>query len=308
MSKTAVITKQQLEHLALQGMSFADDHVGDTFSIKDVSDRLGISYSYFYHNFADYMGEPFWHYVKRHRLELSAGLLRHSGHSIGIISDLCGYATTAAFSKAFKQHFKESPKEFRRIAELPNEKRTIQIIETITTTAGTDIFGNFFRYDRGERVQLPDSVLYYSLLSRGQNPIGEMIAKMNQYYNAFNKILGQIEIATAKIITGTLDSVPVTDYEKISIYAGLSIPLHAAVAHQYMDDNYGYLMRKRIPGGTYLRLPVPMDFATAGIPMYNFINQNCKEGNFKMSGNHFFMVLNGTSACEIYIPLLRKHY
>ncbi|WP_212003742.1 helix-turn-helix transcriptional regulator [Chitinophaga sp. HK235] len=308
MSKSANPTKQQLEQLALQGLSFADDHVSDVFSIKDVSDRLGISYSYFYHSFADYMGEPFWHYVKRHRLELSAGLLRHSGHSIGVIADLCGYATTAAFSKAFKQHFKESPKEFRRISELPNEKRTIQIIQAITTVAGTDIFGNFFQYDRGDKVHLPDSMLYYSLLSRGQNPIGEMIAKMNQYYSIFSKILGQVEVPQAKVITGTLDSVPVTDYEKISIYAGVSIPLTAVAAHHHMDYNFPYLMKKRIPGGHFLRLPVPMDFATAGIPMYNFINQNCKEGNFKMSGNHFFMSLNGTQSCEIYIPLLRKHY
>lgn len=308
MLKSSIITKQQLENFALQGLSYADDHLGDTFSIKDVSERLGISYSYFYHNFVDYMGEPFWHYVKRHRLELSAALLRHSGYSIGVVGDLCGYATTAAFSKAFKQHFKESPKEFRRIIELPNEKRTIQIIETITTAAGTDIFGNFFQYDRGEKVHLPDSILYYSLLSRGQNPIGEMIAKMTQYYGTFSKILGQFELPQAKIITSTLDSVPVTDYEKISIYAGISVPATATTVHEQLAASYSFLMKKRIPGGPYLKLPVPMDFATAGIPMYNFINQHCKEGTFKMSGTHFFMALNGTNSCEIYIPLLRKHY
>ncbi|NSL87045.1 helix-turn-helix transcriptional regulator [Chitinophaga solisilvae] len=308
MSKSAILTKQQLENFALQGLCYADDHIGDTFHIKDVSDRLGISYSYFYHNFAMYMGEPFWHYVKRHRLETAAGLLRHSGHSIGDVGDLCGYATTAAFSKAFKQHFKESPKDFRRILELPNEKRTIQIIETITTAAGTDIFGNFFQYERGEKVHLPDTILYYSFLSRGQNPIGEMIAKMNQYYNTFSKILQHFELPQGKIITGTLDAVPVTDYERISIYAGISIPATAEHVHQQMENNYFYLMKKRIPGGVYLKLPVPMDFATAGIPMYNFINHSCKEGIFKMSGNHFFMSLNGSNSCEIYIPLLKKQY
>ncbi|HVI49437.1 MAG TPA: AraC family transcriptional regulator [Chitinophaga sp.] len=307
MSKSTISTRQQLEQVALRGLSFADDHISDHFSIKDVSERLGISYSYFYHNFTAYMGEPFWHYVKRHRLETAAGLLRHSGYNIHEIGELCGYATTAAFSKAFKQQFKENPKNFRRISELPNEKRTINIIETITTTMGQDLFSAYFQYDRGERVTLPDSILYYSFLSRGQNPIGEMIAKMNQYYTAFSRILSMYNMSQAKIITGTLDSVPVTDYEKISIFAGISIPQVLTRAHQLMDINYKHLLRKRIPGGSYLRLPVPIDFATAGIPMYNFINRNCKEGIFKMSGNHFFISLHNTNNCEIYIPLLRRH-
>ncbi|CAL1517892.1 AraC family transcriptional regulator [Chitinophaga sp. MM2321] len=304
----ATTTRQQLEQLALQGLSYADDHVGDPFSIKDVAERLGISYSYFYHNFADCMGEPFWHYVKRHRLELAAGLLRHSGHNIGEVGDLCGYSTTAAFSKAFKQHFKESPKEFRRISELPNEKRTIQIVETITIAAGGDIFSNIFNYDRGEKVHLPDCILYYSLLSDGRDPIGEMIARMNRYQHAFTKILQQLNLPQLNVITGTLDAVPVTDYEKLSIFAGISIPITSTTVHQLMAERYSYLMKKRIPGGSYLKLPVPMDFATAGIPMYNFINRNCKEGIFKMSGNHFFISLHGTTRCEIFIPLLRKHY
>ncbi|PSL45536.1 AraC-like DNA-binding protein [Chitinophaga niastensis] len=308
MFKSSILTKEQLENFALQGLCFADDHVSDPFHIKDVAERLGISYSYFYHNFNDYMGEPFWHYVKRHRLELAAGLLRHSGYNISEISELCGYATTAAFSKAFKQHFKESPKDFRRILVLPNEKRTLQITESITVAAGSDIFGNFFNYERCEKITLPDSILYYSFISRGQNPIGEMIAKMNHYYTMFRKMLTLFDLPQSRIITGTLDSVPVTDYEKLSMFAGISIPVTATAAHQQLRDNFSYLMKKRVPGGSYLKLPVPMDFATAGIPMYNFISRNCKEGIFKMSGNHFFISLAGPNYCEIFIPLLKKHY
>lgn len=305
---SALLTKEQLENFALQGISYADDHVSDPFNIKDVSERLGISYSYFYHNFSNYMGEPFWHYVKRHRLELAAGLLRHSGYNIGEISEYCGYATTAAFSKAFKLHFKESPKDFRRILILPNEKRTLQITETITAAIGTEAFQGLFNYERCEKMKLPDSILYYSFISRGQNPIAEMMAKMNTYQSLFKKMQTLYELPESRIITGTLDAVPVTNYEKLSMFAGLLIPCSAIGAHIQLQKNHNYLATKRISGGHYLKLPVPMDFATAGMPMYNFISMNCKEGIFKMSGNHFFISLDTAKYSEIYIPLLKKHY
>lgn len=305
---SALLTKEQLENFALQGKAYADDHVGDPFNIKDVSERLGISYSYFYHNFADQMNEPFWHYVKRHRLELAAGLLRHSGYNISEISDYCGYSTTAAFSKAFKLHFKESPKDFRRIIILPNEKRTLQITEGITTAFGSEVFGGLFSYDRCEKVKLPDNILYYSLISRGKDPVTEMISRMNQHYTLFKKMLTLYDQPQSRIITGTLDAVPVTDYEKLSMFAGILIPISATNVHQQLQQNFPYLMTKRVAGGNYLKLPVPMDFATAGVPMYNFISMNCKEGIFKMSGNHFFISLNGPSYSEIFIPLLKKHY
>lgn len=305
---SALLTKEQLENFALQGKAYADDHVGDPFNIKDVSERLGISYSYFYHNFADQMGEPFWHYVKRHRLELAAGLLRHSGYNISEISDYCGYSTTAAFSKAFKLHFKESPKDFRRIIILPNEKRTLQITEGITTALGSEVFRGLFNYDRCEKVKLPDHVLYYSLISRGKDPVTEMIARMTQHYNLFKKMQTLYDLPQSRIITGTLDAVPVTDYENLSMFAGILIPVTATSAHQQLQYTVPSLMTKRVTGGNYLKLPVPMDFATAGVPMYNFISMNCKEGIFKMSGNHFFISLNGPSYSEIFIPLLKKHY
>ncbi|MBO9729883.1 MAG: helix-turn-helix transcriptional regulator [Chitinophaga sp.] len=303
-----LLTKEQLKNFALQGLSFADDHVSDPFNIKDVADRLGISYSYFYHNFSMYMGEPFWQYVKRHRLELAAGLLRHSGYNISEIGDMCGYATTAAFSKAFKQHFLESPKEFRRIITLPNEKRTLQITEGITAAFGSEAFGGLFNYDRCEKVKLPDSILYYSLISQGQDPVVEMIARMTQHYTLFKKMQTLYDVPQSKIITGTLDAVPVTNYERLSMFAGILVPVTAAAVHFQLQQNFPDLMIKRIPGGSYLRLPVPMDFATAGVPMYNFINMNCKEGVFKMSGNHFFLSLNGPNYTEIFIPVLKKHY
>ncbi|SEM56694.1 AraC-type DNA-binding protein [Chitinophaga rupis] len=301
-------TKDQLEQYALRGLGYADDHVMESFNMKEVSDWLGISYSYFYHIFAEIMGEPYWQYVKRHRLELAAGLLRHSGYNIGEISDLSGYATMAAFTKAFTNHFGGSPRYFRRIEELPNEKRTLEMTAMITAVhaqQGSTI-GNFFSFERAEHVILPDSIMYYTLISYGQDPIAQLVMRMSRYEQRFRKMLDLLDLPQGKIVTGTLDAVPVTDYERLSMYAGVCIPVKDTQANIQLSEQVKNLIRKRISGGHYLRLQVPLDFVSAGVPMYDFINRCCREGIYKMSGNHFFMSLTGPNLCEIYIPYMKN--
>jgi AraC-like DNA-binding protein len=298
----------EMELMALKALCFADDHISESFEMKDVSEWLGISYSYFYHSFTTVTGEPYWQYVKRHRLELSAGLLRHSGYNISEIGDRTGYATVAAYTKAFTQYFNRSPRSFRRIDILPNEKRTLEMVDIIVQAF--DKKGHaitpLFSYEMTETDQLPDSTLFYTLLSRGQDPIAQMIMKMTREEMRMRNIISTLNLPNAKVITSTLDSVPVTDYERMSMYAGILIPnkdintlfLQTAVAER--------LMPKRIPGGHYITLPVPTDFATAGIPMYEFIDRYVKEGVFKMSGTHFFISLVAPNSCVIYIPHLKQ--
>lgn len=298
----------EMELMALKALCFADDHISESFEMKDVSEWLGISYSYFYHSFTTVTGEPYWQYVKRHRLELSAGLLRHSGYNISEIGDRSGYATVAAYTKAFTQYFNKSPRSFRKIDILPNEKRTLELVDLIVQAF--DKKGHaltpLFSYDMTETDQLPDSTLFYTLLSRGQDPIAQMIMKMTREELRMRTIISTLNLPNAKVITSTLDSVPVTDYEKMSMYAGILIPnkditplfLQRAVSEK--------LMAKRIPGGHYITLPVPTDFATAGIPMYEFIDRYVKEGVFKMSGTHFFISLVAPNSCVIYIPHLKQ--
>jgi len=301
-------TREQLEQYALRGLGYADDHVKDPFSMKDVSEWLGISYSYFYHIFADIMGEPYWQYVKRHRLELAAGLLRHSGYNIGEICDLSGYATLAAFTKAFSNHFGRSPRAFRKIDELPNEKRTLEMTAMITAAFAQQgsAIGSYFSFERAEHVILPDTVLYYTLISYGQDPIAQLVMKMSYHEQRFRKMLDILDLPQGKIITGTLDAVPVTNYEKLSMYAGICVPQADTRIHIQMTSQFQHLIQKRMAGGHYLRLQVPLDFTTAGVPMYDFINRCCREGIYKMSGNHFFISLTGPGLVEIYIPYMKQ--
>jgi len=300
--------QDQMELLALKALCFADDHLSDPFEMKHVSEWLGISYSYFYHSFTAVIGEPYWQYVKRHRLELSAGLLRHSGYNISEIAERSGYATVAAFTKAFTQNFGKSPRSFRKIPTLPNEQRTLQLVDSIVKAFDKkgDTIASFFNFERTEMTYLPESMLYYTILSRGQDPVAQMIMKMTREELRLRKILHIQELTQAKVITSTLDSVPVTSYEQMSMFAGIFLPckdVTAGLMTMALTEN---LMAKRIPAGHYIKLPVPMDFAMAGIPMYEFIDRYVKEGVFKMSGNHFFISLVGPNESEIYIPYMKQ--
>lgn len=300
--------QEQMELLALKALCFADDHVSDSFEMKHVSDWLGISYSYFYHSFTQVIGEPYWQYVKRHRLELSAGLLRHSGYNVSEISERTGYATVAAFTKAFTQYYDKSPRGFRKIPTLPNEQRTLHLVDAIVKAFNKkgDNLTSYFNFERTEKEYLPDSMLYYTVLSRGQDPIAQMIMKMTREEIRLRRILQAQELPQAKVITSTLDSVPVTSYEQMSIFAGIFLPskdVTSGFMEVVMKEN---LMAKRIPAGHYIKLPVPIDFAMAGIPMYEFIDRYVKEGVFKMSGNHFFISMVGPNQCEIFIPYMKQ--
>ncbi|TWV99889.1 helix-turn-helix transcriptional regulator [Chitinophaga pinensis] len=299
---------REMELMALKALSYADDRLSESFEMKDVSEYLGISYSYFYHSFTTVIGEPYWQYVKRHRLEVSAGLLRHSGYNISEIGDRTGYATVAAYTKAFTQYFNKSPRNFRKIETLPNEKRTLDMVNLIVQAFDKqgELFTPLFSFERTETDHLPDSTLFYTLLSRGQDPVAQMIMKMNREEQRMRNIIGNHNLVNAKVITSTLDSVPVTDYERMSMYAGILIPnkdITPALEQTILGEK---LMTKHIPGGHYITLPVPTDFATAGIPMYEFIDRYIKEGVFKMSGTHFFISMLAPNSCIIYIPHFKQ--
>jgi AraC-like DNA-binding protein len=299
---------REMELMALRALSYADDHMSESFEMKDVSDHLGISYSYFYHSFTTVIGEPYWQYVKRHRLEVSAGLLRHSGYNVSEIGDRTGYATVAAYTKAFTQYFDKSPRSFRKIITLPNEKRTLEMVNQIVHAfdkKGT-MLTPLFNFERTEADYLPDSTLYYTLLSRGQDPVGQMIMKMTREDKRMRNILNTQYLPNAKVITSTLDSVPVTDYERMSMYAGILVPNKDITPALEQTIAAEKLMKKRIPGGHYITLPVPTDFATAGIPMYEFMDRYIKEGVFKMSGTHFFISMLAPDSSVIYIPHFKQ--
>ncbi|MCW3461924.1 helix-turn-helix transcriptional regulator [Chitinophaga nivalis] len=285
-----------------------DDPFGD-LDLKKVADRLCVSTNIFYHKFAEICGEPYIRFTRRRRLEAGAGYLRHSDYGIREISERCGYSN-ASFGKAFQALFHESPTAFRDREFLQNETHTLQRTKIITSSYQHHA-SHIFSTDRTEAIRLPHHVLYYHILPSNNDPVKNMVEDMNRYYSRLLEIQSSLLMPEVSIITGTLDVVPVTSYGKMMMYVGLLVPITPAYdqAHQLIRMVYQEeyrLVTKQIAGGDYKKLPVPMGFAAAGLPMYEFINHSCRVGYFKMSGNHFFISLTGADSCEIYIPWQRR--
>ncbi|MBS0028697.1 helix-turn-helix transcriptional regulator [Chitinophaga sp. 22321] len=305
--KTSTINHWEKKIQLAISLSHNDPH-GER-DLRTVAAMISESVDNFSHKFVEIYGESYIHFTKRRRLEAGAGYLRHSDFSIGQISEMCGY-THSSFTKAFRELYNEAPVSFRDRLYLPNEEHTLARTK-IATTPHDDPQRLIFSPDRTEEMRLPDYVLYYNILPRNNDPVRSMVEYMSIYQQQLHAIKASMLLPGAMIITGTLDVVPVTNYAKMMMYVGIMVPVLKVydIAHLQIrlafQDAFG-LFTKNVPGGYYKKLPVPMSFVAAGLPMYEFINSSCRAGHFKMSGNHFFISLTGENECEIFIPWQKR--
>lgn len=305
--KTSTIThwEKKIEHaIALSH----DDPYGER-DVRTVAAMIAESYDNFSHKFVEIYGEPYVHFAKRRRLEAGAGYLRHSDFGVKQIAEMCGY-THSSFTKGIRELYNESPVSFRDRLYLPNEAYTLEETSRVTTPHN-DPQHLIFSIDRTQDISLPDYILYYNILPQNNNPVKSMVEYMDRYQRELHTINAVLQLSGAMVITGTLDVVPVTSYSKMMMYVGILVPQESTYdrAHRQMQltfrESHG-LYTKMIPGGNYKKLPVPMSFVAAGLPMYQFINTSCRSGHFKMSGNHFFISLTGIDHCEIFIPWQKR--
>ncbi|SCC22229.1 AraC-type DNA-binding protein [Chitinophaga costaii] len=287
--------------MVYKAINFADNHLSEPITLKDAAANLYMSYSHFYHVFEKLAGEPYGHYIKRHRLEMAAGLLRYAGYSIGEVGERCGYATKASFSKAFASYFSNSATDFRRLRELQNEKRTLHL----TASKIAPSTQPFFENQIVQEVTLPSFILYYDLVPRENDPIGQLVQGVPQYDHKFHEILEKIQLPNARVITGTLDAIPVTNYEQLYMYFGLLVPVQELAAHQYIRSTYqDQLLSKELAGGRYLQVTVQTNFVVAGMQLYGLIERIHTEGYYKLSSNNFFLGIIQPGTYELNVPVI----
>jgi AraC-like DNA-binding protein len=83
------------------------------WTVNDLAEVALMSRSIFAQRFAATVGEPPLHYLARWRLTIAADLLRSGGMKVTEAAQHVGYASDAAFSRAFKAHFGYAPSEAR---------------------------------------------------------------------------------------------------------------------------------------------------------------------------------------------------
>ncbi len=297
-------TREHWEWKVQLAIAYAHNNSLIDISLKAVADMLSVSKDIFSHKFSSVKGEPYGRYVKRTRLEAGVGYLRHSNFSISDISELCRY-TGESFAKAIRGWFNTSPSELRNQDFMPAERHTLE--QTRIATASRQDYPEYFNMDNTVDCKLPGCTLYYNILPSGNDPVKGMVASMARYSRQLRDLTTELAMEDARIITGTLDVVPVTTYDRMMMYVGLLLPNTPAnmMAHYQLVTRYQEAYRlasRQIDEGHYKKLKVPLSFADAGLPMYKFINTNCRLGHFYMRTNHFFISLPEPAVSEIYIP------
>jgi AraC-like DNA-binding protein len=90
------------------------DRPGHPWTLDEVGHQAGLSRSALAERFADLVGEPPFQYLARWRMQVAAGLLATTHDGVAAIGARVGYASEAAFSRAFKKLVGVPPATWRR--------------------------------------------------------------------------------------------------------------------------------------------------------------------------------------------------
>lgn len=94
---------------------YMDHHLGQSLSIEELSNAAGFSKYHFSRIFQGMLHEPLAHYVNRIRMEKALFFLAHrTDKNITDIAYELGYTDSAVFSRAFKNYYGSSPREYRK--------------------------------------------------------------------------------------------------------------------------------------------------------------------------------------------------
>lgn len=102
------------EERIFNALCFIEECLPISADLKEIAKRANMSRYHFHRIFRDLVGEAVGKYCQRRRLTLAAECLLNSNLKIYKIAATHGYETQATFSRAFKDMFHSSPKDFRK--------------------------------------------------------------------------------------------------------------------------------------------------------------------------------------------------
>lgn len=102
----------------LRGVDDAKYYIWENYQNKITLDEVAKAASmhprYISHIFKKHLGVPIFTFIKLHRLDQAALRLRGTEESVTSICSLVGYTNYANFMRDFKEHFKQTPLEYRQ--------------------------------------------------------------------------------------------------------------------------------------------------------------------------------------------------
>ena len=99
--------------LSSQVLHYISEHFTEPISLEIVSRALGVSRTHLSHFFSQQLKINFCQYINTLRVDHACYLLRDPSYTISQIVYLCGYGNPRTFHRAFMNHCKMTPKQYR---------------------------------------------------------------------------------------------------------------------------------------------------------------------------------------------------
>ena len=96
-----------------EAMAFIEHNFQNNISVEDIADNCGLNRSYFGKIFKEALGRTPQEFLLNYRMTKAAELLKLTALSIGDISKAVGYDNQLHFSRAFKNIYHISPREWQ---------------------------------------------------------------------------------------------------------------------------------------------------------------------------------------------------
>lgn len=97
-----------------ESLSYIEQNFQSQISVEDMAEACGLNRSYFGKIFRDTVGCPPQEFLMKYRMTKAAELLKQTTLSINDIGNAVGYPNQLHFSRAFKNIYGVSPREWRR--------------------------------------------------------------------------------------------------------------------------------------------------------------------------------------------------
>lgn len=96
-----------------EALAYVEQNFQNSISVEDIADNCGLNRSYFGKIFKEAVGKTPQEFLLNYRMTKAAELLKLTRLSIGDISNAVGYDNQLHFSRAFKNIYGVSPREWR---------------------------------------------------------------------------------------------------------------------------------------------------------------------------------------------------
>ena len=106
-----------------QSINYIKNHFQRDLTLEEIAGKAGLSKYHFCREFKKATDLTPVEFINRTRCEFAKSLLESNKYSVAEISEMCGFATSAHFSKTFRGFFGSYPSDFNKGGHKTNRKK-----------------------------------------------------------------------------------------------------------------------------------------------------------------------------------------